>query len=434
MNNNNSLDDLNNRPELDSNNFLNQFIIDDENEFNIFNGTKLGSLYYDFESFVSLCRKTNKPIILSINIQSVQSKLHELISLIMDMCSKNIYIDVISLQETWAVPFPEAVSIPGYQSIVLNCRKNSRGGGVGFYVRNNIEFKVLQNLSPFKENIIESLSIRLKYPKFNLLVTNIYRSPNPPPNQTQLEALNMFTQEFDTLLDNLAATGLTSFVVTDSNINLLHENTANINYIDTIMSNGYLQTITKATRIHDTSLSLIDHVLTNVIGSTNDVGTLVNNISDHFINFFFVPANKHNRKPYYINKRIMSKANKERFRDNLSNLTWRNVTNATHVDLAFDAFWTDFKLLYDMCFPLTRSHFNKNIHPKQPFMTKGLLISRSNKEKLHKNYLCNTNTETKANYTKYRNIYASLIRLSKKMYYESSLHKFKKKTKKKPGI
>ena len=222
MNNNNSLDDLNNRPELDSNNFLNQFIIDDENEFNIFNGTKLSSLYYDFESFVSLCRKTNKPIILSINIQSVQSKLHELISLIMDMCSKNIYIDVIALQETWAVPFPEAVSIPGYQSIVLNCRKNSRGGGVGFYVRNNIEFKVLQNLSPFKENIIESLSIRLKYPKFNLLVTNIYRSPNPPPNQTQLDALNMFTQEFDTLLDNLAATGLTSFVVTDSNINLLH--------------------------------------------------------------------------------------------------------------------------------------------------------------------------------------------------------------------
>ena len=77
-----------------------------------------------------------------------------------------------------------------------------------------------------------------------------------------------------------------------------------------------------------------------------------------------MPANKHNCKPYYINKRIMSKANKERFRDNLSNLTWRNVTNATHVDLAFDAFWTDFKLLYDMCFPLTRSHFNKNIHPK----------------------------------------------------------------------
>ena len=86
-----------------------------------------------------------------------------------------------------------------------------------------------------------------------------------------------------------------------------------------------------------------------------------------------------------------------------------------------------------MCFPLTRSHFNKNIHPKQPFMTMGLLISRSNKEKLHKNYLCNTNTETKANYTKYRNIYASLIRLSKKMYYESSLQKFEK-NQKKPGI
>ena len=58
------------------------------------------------------------------------------------------------------------------------------------------------------------------------------------------------------------------------------------------MSNGFLQLITKATRIQGTSISLIDHILTNSLGSTSDVGTIINDVSDHFITFFFVPITK----------------------------------------------------------------------------------------------------------------------------------------------
>ena len=81
------------------------------------------------------------------------------------------------------------------------------------------------------------------------------------------------------------------------------------------MSNGFLQLITKATGIQGISISLIDHIITNSLSSTNDVGTIVNDISDHFINFLFVPITKVQEKPNFTNKRVMSRANKERFKE-----------------------------------------------------------------------------------------------------------------------
>ena len=129
MDDNIYLGNLNSKNDLDNSKFLNQFIIDDENYFNIFNGILLNSKYFDIKSFSVKCRSENKPVVISLNIQSLQSKLNDLIAFLSNLNSKNIIIDVIALQETWAVPYPEAFSIPGYQKIVLNCREMTRGGG-----------------------------------------------------------------------------------------------------------------------------------------------------------------------------------------------------------------------------------------------------------------------------------------------------------------
>ena len=126
----------------------------------------------------------------------------------------------------------------------------------------------------------------------------------------------------------------------------------------------------------------------------------------------------------------MSRANKERFKEYLNNLSWRNVTSNNNVDESFDFFLNDFKIFYDLCFPLTKSKFNQNIHANQPFMTKGLLIFRSQKSVLHKIYLNNPSTVNKTKYVTYRNLYASIVRTSKKLYYESSFQKCKKNSKK----
>jgi hypothetical protein len=57
------------------------------------------------------------------------------------------------------------------------------GGGVGFYVKDSLNACVLENLSPFENKIMESITIQLSYLDSNksLLLTSVYRSNSPIP-------------------------------------------------------------------------------------------------------------------------------------------------------------------------------------------------------------------------------------------------------------
>jgi hypothetical protein len=98
--------------------------------------------------------------------------------------------------------------------------------------------------------------------------------------------------------------------------------------------------------------------------------------------------------------------------------------------VAFDQFWQDFSTLYDLNFPLQTIRKNRNIHKLNNYMTAGLLISRKRKLELYKIYLNSRSLENNANYKQYRNIYNTLIRLSKKLYFEKNLQTHTKNSKK----
>ena len=65
---------------------------------------------------------------------------------------------VICLQELWDVMAPFPV-IPGFQPLVCKTRQGKGGGGIGFYVRENIDFKLID--SPFIESRFESMTLDL---------------------------------------------------------------------------------------------------------------------------------------------------------------------------------------------------------------------------------------------------------------------------------
>jgi hypothetical protein len=56
------------------------------------------------------------------------SKHDQLKLLINDLCSNHVPIDVIALQETWSIGFPELVHLPGFQPIIFSERVGMRGG------------------------------------------------------------------------------------------------------------------------------------------------------------------------------------------------------------------------------------------------------------------------------------------------------------------
>ena len=71
------------------------------------------------------------------------------------MTKNDINLEIIALQETWDISVPDLVNIPGYSFVSKN-RKNQRGGGVGFYVKSGLVFKVIK-ISPFEEKFFECI-------------------------------------------------------------------------------------------------------------------------------------------------------------------------------------------------------------------------------------------------------------------------------------
>jgi hypothetical protein len=242
------------------------------------------------------------------------------------------------------------------------------------------------------------------------------------------EHINEFADHLDNLLTNLSQRYPTSYICLDSNINHLitHANHPSHEYFQTISSNGFIQCIRKATRIVNNSHSLIDHIVTNTREEVIESGTLIMDISDHFMTFIKL-KNSHTKvksKPKL--SKNLSKENINKFKINLQTQTWENVLTCFDVNDSYNAFWDTFKFLFDINFPDKVTKQNKNLHKLNEFMTNGLLISRINKNNLHKTAVQTPSVENVDRYKAYRNVYNKLLRASKKTYFCESLHQAKK--------
>ncbi len=199
------------------------------------------------------------------------------------------------------------------------------------YIREGLHFDKLHNLSTFHEKTFECLTVELQYPNKKIIVFNIYRSPNPPPRYSPTEHLNQFLLLFNNHLESLNNWNTFTFVFLDSNINLhqIHSDPSALNYLNSILSNGFIQVITRLTRVQGPSRSLIDHVLINRNFNENYAVTLAPDLSDHFINFQQLdsPCNKIAQK--LISSRKFCPENIDRFKTLLNGTNWSNVTTQT---------------------------------------------------------------------------------------------------------
>lgn len=96
--------------------------------------------------------------------------------------------------------------------------------------------------------------------------------------------MERFLNKLDELTADLALTRKETYIFIDSNIDLLNlQSMVSSNYLNLIFNHGFLQSISKATRIQNFSKSLIDHILTNSNSDPICTGTLISDISDPFL-------------------------------------------------------------------------------------------------------------------------------------------------------
>jgi hypothetical protein len=128
------------------------------------------------------------------------------------------------------------------------------------------------------------MMIELVIHKTKYVLSNVFRSPSLINGMSLADQQNNFLSKLDDLFSKLSDSNVISYVFLDANLNLLNYNTDVIcrQYINTALSNGFYQMITRATRIQGESFSLIDHVFTNTKNVVPECGVLVSDISDHF--------------------------------------------------------------------------------------------------------------------------------------------------------
>ena len=365
---------------------------------------------------------------MSLNIQSLPAKYNELNLFLKEIAGPgNFSFDFIGLQEIWKLNFPEHYVLDNYHKIIHKSRVSRQGGGVGFYIKNNFNFKVLENLSVIVDGIFESLVICVEAGSKKFILANIYRPNTAIHNISLAEQLDIFNNELSNLLEQISNLNKPAYICGDMNIDLLKINAhkPTETYFDNISAFGFLQLITKPTRIVNFSATLIDHLLTNDIKNNYKSGIITSDISDHLPFFHFIDIPIPPVKSKFITTRIFSENVFVKFADLLRRISWHDVLNCQDAQLSYDNFHKTFFELYDLHFPSVTKKFNKNFNKLEKWMTGGLLTSRRTKNSLFKAHLASPSPAFKEKYIKFRNLYNKTVRAMKKAYYDREFEKNK---------
>ena len=218
-----------------------------------------------------------------------------------------------------------------------------------------------------------------------------------------------------------------TYICGDFNFNLFSLSDPNSNatrLLETFATFGYIQTITKASRLSNFNGTAIDHIFINDLSTFKEAGVFIDSPSDHFATYLEIKMEKPKpKKNSFKLSRDFSPNNLNRFKQSLLNMTWVNILNTECTNTATNNFLEVFMDLYNIFFPISRIKINKNYHRINNFMTKGLLVSRSKNISLaHKAQRFPTDLNKLTSKT-YRNKYNSLIRISKKIHYNSRIRK-----------
>ena len=349
----------------------------------------------------------NGTICINCNVRSFTSnKQDEVYKLI----SKYPNAAVICLQELWELQMPFPV-IPGFQPLVCKTRNNKGGGGVGFYVRENIDFKLID--SPFLECKLETIAIDLTLCKYKTTrIINIY----VPPEVKLYETLSH--------LELLPVKRNNCFVLGDFNHNQL--NPRNKELARDFTALGFSCLIDQPTRVVRTirgeSRTIIDLIFSNNKLSKSFI--IQTDFSDHFstavtLNDKWRDCKKEFTKTY---SPLQDPRSLEYLKSFLTARDWSDVLN-DHSKNVFALFSNILSEGIQLCCPPMQS--NKRKRPTNPWYTSGLMVSGKNKDKLHKKAVKKGTEDSYLKYKIYRNLYYKLCRLSKILYYRNEFYEAK---------
>ena len=196
-----------------------------------------------------------------------------------------------------------------------------------------------------------------------------------------------------------------------------------------LQSHAYFSLITKPTRVTVSSQTVIDHILTNDCRSLIKPGVFSYKISDHspiFVSITHSNLNKTNSNSKYFYRNINS-INCDNFRTDLEsalNPILFDIINSTlthqQIDKYFDSLVKNISKVIDIHAPVITASRKQRRLQQNPWLTKGLLISIKNRQKLFKTCFLHGNNFQITFYRKYSYQLTREKFLSKKLHYNQA--------------
>ena len=387
------------------------------------------SKYYTPDEFVKSKIPKNVFTIFHMNIASLSAHITELKTLLNIL---NHPFSVIGISESKIKENLEPVTnleIDGYFFDGIGTK--SSFGGVGLYIRKDLDFDKRKDISKSNLSVAESIfyEITLKN-KRKFLIGCIYRHHT---------SIRSFVDNF--LASILQIVGKEKnkacAIMGDFNADLLqidsHEDT---NYFYNILtSQCFRPLILQPTRVTATSATLIDNIFINDMTLQSTGGNITSTISDHFTQF--CALNMENKKENPSRHKIgrsYKNFNHDEFKNELRNIRWPDLFYEKSCEEQISIFLAQTNRLLDEMAPV-RKLTKKEINLRQtPWLTNGILKSMKSRDKLHSKFLKAKDPITKERrfieFKRSRNLINSLVRNSKKNYYNEFFIEYSNNAKK----
>ena len=247
---------------------------------------------------------------------------------------------------------------------------------------NDMKYKLRDDLAINIDGEFESLFVEINTRPKNLIIGEVYRIPGT----SEITSVD----RYKTIISQVNDTNMDCIIATDQNFDFLkmdsHKNTAEL--FTAFTTAGLIPTITRPTRIKDTSQTLIDNIYTNLNKSLNiKSGIITCAISDHLPCILLAgkdhkPANV----PLIIKCRPTDDTTLANIYKELENTNWDYLSNLS-VNESWQSFHQKLNETINTFAPLKTIKISNSCKIKQPWMTSGLLKSSHTLNKLFRKSL-----------------------------------------------
>ena len=317
--------------------------------------------------------------------------------------------DVLTLSETWLYHSVEdsEIALPGFTCVQKDRTEINKGyGGVVIYVREGLPFQVRSDLHSSEH---ECLWIEIIRPKCrSTLICCAYRAPNID--------FTDFISNFNNCMENIKLDKCDLVCLGDLNVNLLSHsrNKEKKDLLKFMNVFDLTQLITDATRVTETTRTLLDVILVNNDHRITDSGVVFVPLSDHYLVYCVLKSGITKAQPKTIEYRSYKNFDVNSFVADLNNVPWHIIENEEDINDAVFSWNTLFTEVADLHAPVKRCRVKGAPIPWMNNKINELMKDRD----FHHHKAVKTNSDHHwARYRSLRNLVNREIKSAKSNYY-----------------